>query len=441
MKRALVISLICVFGLGIGAAAQSLTGAWETDIVFTLGGAGDAVSVSSLTSVLDVDYALSGWTFGFNAFVNATELFDLNFDLSGVLGAFSLYSFIDFDPANAGGTQTPSFVRWEGLTKVSIAGVELWGGFVLQDTTPGVGQRGDASGMGAGFTVGGHGSAGDIEIWASVDFNLAMWGATPMTWIQIYGWDILHDYATYLDCSDGVWYSGVFNPIGVDCDPDFSNLDIVIMAPFTCLDFIVWVNFDCTYGFDYIQFDLNDIDLGAGWFQLDDLNVKFTTLTKTVSTDFTLTFGSAVCVTPYFDLVQDGLFTITGVELQALLLSYSYNGVTIKAGEIFTYYVGFDKLGNLKKAGYEDCTVTGADEFIGVWFEGDSCCGGLTSASVVMFFDSNLLAASTSTGIFDFVLISADVEVGIGSGFSVKGGLEVSDTGLDNLSIGFSFSF
>lgn len=428
MKRALVISLL-VLGFGIGVAAQSISGAWSTDIVFQID-AVDNLEVRSLTSILDVDYALSGWAFGFNLFVDMDELFDLNLDLTGVLGAFSLYSFLDFDPA----LQTPSFTSWENLVRVSIAGVELWGAFVLQDV-PG-------NTIGTGWALGGHGVAGDIEVWVEADFNVGMWGYSPMFWIQIYGWDILHDWGTYFDCSDGEWYSGVFTVLEAGCTPAFSNLDIVIEAPFTCLDFIVWANFDCENGFDYVKFSLNDIDIGGGWFQLDDLDITFTAISKTVSTDFSLTLGDAVCVTPYLYL-NHGVFDITGITLRALLLSYSYNGVTIKAGELFSddYYVGFTKAGALTR--YVNCSVTGADEFIGVWFDGDSCCGGLTSASVVTFFDSNLLGggAPDDVGIFGFVLITANVEIGIGSGFSINLGLDVADEGLDSLSAGFTFAF
>lgn len=427
MKRALVVTLL-VFGLGIGVAAQSFSGSWVTDITFTV----NPLNIGSLTSILDVEYALSGWTFGANMFVDEIDLFDINFDIAGSLGAFSFWSFLDFDPGST--TQTPSFTNWSSLVKVSIAGVELWGAFVLQD-------KDDDGSIATGWTVGGHGLAGDVEIWASVDFNVDVWSTyTVLTVIDGWGWDTLYDWGTYWDCGDAAWLSGTFTATDETCDPAFTNLDIYIEAPLTCLDFGIWVNFTCDVGFNYINFMLNDIDLGAGWFQLDDLDVKFTVLDKTVTTDFTLTFGDAVCVTPYFDLNQVGLNVIDGITLRALTLSYTYNGVTIKAGEVFdTYYAGFTKSGSLTR--YAKCAVTSADEFIGVFFDGDSCCGGLTSASLVTFFDSNLLTASTSTGIFDFVLITANVEVGIGSGFSIRGGIDVADDGLAALMAGFTFSF
>lgn len=427
MKRALVIGLM-ILGIGLSAAAAGFSGNWDTDIVFEIDGTTDALTVTSFTSILDVDYTVGDWVFGANMFIDMDELFDLNFDIAGVLGAFSFYSFLNFDPT------TPAFSSWENLAKVSIAGVDLYAAFAMTDI---------AGVIGTGFAIGAHGVAGDVEIWAEADFNIAGWGGNGVYWAYNYGWDILHDWGTYYDCTVPGWESGFWAAQTASCTSAFSDLTIYVELPLACLDLLVMVDFNCTVGFNYIQFDLNDIDLGAGWFQLDDLNVKFTVDSKTVTTDFTATFGDAVCIKPYWDIVHD-FASVTAIDLDALLLSYTYNGVTIKAGELFptpgNYYVGFTKSGSLNH--YPTCVVPNANEFIGVWFDGDSCCGGLIDASFVVFFDGIMNAVpSASTGIFDFILMVANVEVGIGSGFSIRGGLEVSDVGLELLSAGFTFSF
>jgi len=426
MKRSLVTGLlVLMFGLSVFAA--SFSGMWSTDVVFTLG-VGDVLTVADFTSILDVDYTVGDWVFGSNMFVDATQLFDLNFSINGVLGAFTFASFLDFDPT------ATEFSDWESVGTLSFAGVHLYAAFAIQRMATDV--------MGTGFAIGGYGNAGDVDIWIEADFNMYGMAGT----LHDYGWGDATDWETYYDCTLAVpgWVSGKWGVQTDSCVATFSNLDIIIDAPLACLDLIVYVNFDCTKGFDYITFSLNDIDLGGGWFQLDDLDITFTPTSKTVTVDITPTFGSAVCVTPYFDIVHD-YTTITAIDLDALLLKYVYNGVTIKAGERFptagNYYVGFTKSGSLTH--YANCAVTGANEFVGIWFDGDSCCGGLTGASFVMFFDGVMGTAdpSASTGIFDFILLSADVEVGIGSGFSLRAGLEVADTGLSNLSVGFTFSF
>lgn len=430
MKKALVLGLL-LLGLGVCAAAQSFSGSWNTDIVLSIDGTSDALTVENLTSILYVDYEISGWTFGFNTFVNMDELFDINLDVAGAIGAFSFYSFLDFNPTLA----TPAFSDWENVVAVNIAGAELWAAFVLQDVT-GLGD------IGTGWAVGAHGVAGLVEVWAEADFNLG----SSMYYIYNYGWDYIHDWESAYSCQSG-WGSGWWGVQTESCTPAFSNIDIVVEAPLACLDFVVWVNFDCTNGFDYVTFGINDINLGAGWFQLDDLDVKFTAASKTVTTDFTLTFGSAVCVTPYFDLNQVGINVIDGITLQALLLSYTYNGITLKAGELFpnSYYIGFNESGSLITSSYPNCIIPNANEYVGIWFDGDSCCGGLTSASFAVFFDGingNATGdTSTSTGIFDFLLMVADVEIGIGSNFSLRAGLNVTDVGLDTISFGFGIQF
>ena len=418
MKRALVFSLICVFGLGIGVAAQSFTGSWSTDITFTI----PTVVVTGMLSALSVDYTVGGWTFGTNMYVDETKLIDLNFDIGGQLGAFGFYSFLQFDPTG------PEFTSWENVVTLSLAGMDLYGVFALQEMATDL--------TGAGYAIGGHGVAGDVEIWAEVAFNLGSMLSTYRTYGAAGGladWGAGYDYT----CA---WSSGGSLTVQTDtCVATFSTAKIIIEVPLTCLDFLVWVNFDCVDGFSSISFDLNDIDLGAGWFQLDDLDITFTATDKSISElDFTVTLGDAICVTPYFDLDHD-VAVIEGIDLDALLLSYTYNGVTIKAGEYFyttrNYYKGFTKSGSLSSQ--TNCVVTGADEFIGIWYDGDSCCGGLTGASLVTFFD----AADDTGGLFDFLLIVADVEVGIGTGFSIRGGMEIGPTALNNLSVGFTFTF
>ena len=69
MKKALVLSLALVFGLGVASFAQTLSGSWETNI-------GIIPSPVALTidSELIVTYAVSGWSFTSITTVNETRL-------------------------------------------------------------------------------------------------------------------------------------------------------------------------------------------------------------------------------------------------------------------------------------------------------------------------------------------------------------------------------
>jgi len=425
MKKALVLSLAVVLGLGVASFAQTFDGSWSTDVVFGL----NPLDVASLTSILDTNYSISGWTFGFNTFISDAGLFDLNLDIGGAMGAFTFASFVDFDPT------VPSFTDWENVVRVSIAGVDLFGAFALQ-------QFADLT-YGSGFAIGGHAVAGSVEVYAQADFNLTGGFDYYVYDEGFYGWDYLTGWATFYDCSgpfapftNGNWGSGAWFVQTNSCVATWSGVSFWVFAPLACLDVTVNTSFNCS-GWGGVTFYLNNIDLGAGWFQLDDFNITFTPTTKSISTDFTLTFGKAVCVTPYFDLVQPNNYQVTGVTLRALLLKFAYNGVTLKAGELFetSYYAGFTKAGALSR--YAGCIVPTADEFVGIFYSSDACCGGALDASFLTFFD----AGSQLTGIFDYILMVANVEIGIGSNFSVRTGMEVSPAGLDALSLGFTLSW
>jgi len=431
MKKALVLSLAVVFGLGVASFAQTFDGSWSSDI--SLGivvGPPATLTVDGFTSILDVNYSLSGWVFGFNTFISEAGLFDLNFDITGSTGAFTFSSFVDFDPT------VPSFTDWENVVQVSIAGVDLFGAFALQ-------QFEDLS-YGSGFAIGGHAVAGAVEVWAQADFNLEGGYDYYVYDEGFYGWEYMTGWDTHYDCSISAWTSGAWYVQTNSCVATWSGVSIWVKAPLACLDMTIHTSFDCT-GWGGVTFYLNNINLGAGWFQLDDLDITFTPTSKTLSSDFTLTFGSAVCVKPYFDLNQVGLNVIEGITLRALTLSYAYNGVTIKAGELFAdtltqssglaYYEGFTKSGALST--YSGCVVPTADEFVGIFYSSDACCGGALDASFLTFFD----AGSQLTGIFDYILMVANVEIGIGSNFSVRTGLEVDPDGINAISLGFTLSW
>jgi hypothetical protein len=402
-----------VIGLGVAGFAGTLSGNWDLDVCTT------DLTTFSVTSILNVDYTLGDWVFGMNSYFTdpGGGLGDLSFDVTGLLGAFSIYSLLDFS-----GT---AFQSWSNAATVSIAGVDLWVIMALEEEA-------------FGYSIGGHGVAGDVEIWVEVDFGLS----SSMYYWYTYGFGYLVDWEPYYSCVYG-WTNGAFGLAQTnDCDPAFSGVDIWVEAPFCCLDVLAKLSFDCD-GFVEFCVELNDIDLGAGWFQLDDFNICFTEQTKSISgVDFTLTLGDAVCVTPYFDVSMDGTYIVDGIALHALLLECEFNGVTFKAGELLlkTKYIGFTPTGGLWSASYwkyTDCYIVGAEEYFAVEIDGDSCCGGAFDASFFVFFDID----TWGDGIFDWMLFLADVTVGIGPNIDISFGLDTVPGGIQELCIGFDYSF
>ena len=411
MKKALVLSLM-VIGLGVAGLAGPLSGVWDLDVTLD-----PNTATFGVTSMLNVDYTVGGWTFGMNSVMTEASFVDLSFDVTGVLGAFSFYSLLDFDDTD--------FESWSNAATISLGGIDLWVISALEE---------DAF----GYSVGAHGSTGLVEMWIEVDFGLS----SSMYYWYNYGFGYLVDWEPYYSCISG-WTNGAYGMSQTNsCDPVFSGVDIWVEAPFCCLDVLAKLSFDCD-GFDQFCIELNDIDLGAGWFQLDDFNICFTTQTKSISgVDFTLTFGDAVCVTPYFDVTMDGAYKIDGIALHALLLTCEFNGVTFKAGELLlpgVTYIGFTPTGGLwynAYSAYTDCYVVGSDEYFGVEIDGDSCCGGAFDASFFVFFDMG-----DSSGIFDWLKFYGDVAVGIGSNIELSFGIETSPNQIDLLKLGFEYTF
>jgi len=121
MKKALVLSLAVVLGLGVASFAQTLSGSWDTTITIVP----SPVSLG-IDSELIVTYAVSGWSFTSDTVLDETGWQDQSFEVGGALGAFTLGSTLVFDPAGA------AFTSWDVTGGLSLAGVTFDGTFTLE---------------------------------------------------------------------------------------------------------------------------------------------------------------------------------------------------------------------------------------------------------------------------------------------------------------------
>jgi len=180
MKKALVLSLFVMLGVGVACSAQ-LQGEWDTwlklDITPTFG-------LNSFYSFLDIQYLVGGWTLEAAAVIDEGGVNQLWFEAYGSLGAFSAWSLAAFDPTPT----APAFATFENGAEVSIAGVDIYALFAIQET---------GTGIGTGFALGGIGTAGDIRIGAEITWNLGsnLWG------IFLYGLNGWVTDWTYSYCS------------------------------------------------------------------------------------------------------------------------------------------------------------------------------------------------------------------------------------------------
>jgi len=428
MKKALVLGLL-VLGLGAAVYAGPLTGSWATNFRFDNAAGLDLLKFES---ILQVDYAVGGWVLGANAIFNETAFDNLFFEADGQLGAFRFNSMLDFEP------QTPSFMAWTNAAALSLAGVDVFALFMVDNLG-----TADAPIIGSGATIGLVGSAGDITWTIITAFNMPVNGY----YFWAYGYDYIISRDAYQSSCGmfGAWYkpsSTYWSVQTQGCCVCWSGTSIYVDFPFTCLNVTAYVDFTCTSGFEGFGLWFTGIESGLGWLTIEELDIDFTVDSKEVTTYFGLSFGDWGCVRPYFSL-EGGGATISGITLNALLLSYSFNGVTFKAGEIFdntwgwalngtpsTY--GFSKTGGLTYSCIYDIDY---DEYFGVEIDGDSCCGGAFKVGIYNFFDTGF----GGTALFDWQELLGSVSLGIGSNTTLYFGVSYLNTGLNWFDIGIKF--
>jgi hypothetical protein len=282
-------------------------------------------------------------------------------------------------------------------------------------------------------------------------------------WVSFYGIGWYMPYDGYQVCDFGPIYTGGYLDAGVDCTLTFTGLSLMVDFPIACLDVVALVDFNCDDGFQKACFLIRGLDLGAGWFDIDSLAICYQTAGKTLCIDFDLTLGDAICVTPYFDIVMDGTYIVDGIELAALMLTYNYNGVTFKAGEIFNHawereseYLNawnqcvqvdeewyFTPCGSLTRYEGHGCAFYVQDvypnEMFGVTIDGDSCCGGSFDVCLYNFFVAG--AADGAYGIFGWLGTYAQLTVDIGTQTYLGASLTISYEQIEKFCFKFGFGW
>jgi hypothetical protein len=397
-----------------------------------------ALIVSDFDSNIGIDYLVGGWTFGMVMSLDITGMDAIYFHTLGSLGAFSFASFLDFCPS------PPLFSQWDNGAAITLAGINLFALFSLEQQwvqTPCV----EAAGVCSGFSFGGSAEVVDFSIYIEAQFGLlstrdasSAYAGTSKYNLQALGFD---SFMAYNESFGGALIV-VDNCCGEDplcCPVSFTGIEIHATYPFACFDMGTDLYFNCEVGFDQVCFNLTDIDLGT-WFMISKLAICFTVQTKTVTTYFDLVLGETACFTPYFSLIMPLPNAIEGISFDAFLIDYSWNGVTFSAGHIFAvddYY--FSGIALKAATTTKSAALLGIDEFFAITAEGDSCCGGLWSASLINYLNSE--ANGGSAGIFGWVSTAGALEFGIASNLSITAGVEFGVAGIGELCLGFEFTW
>lgn len=270
MKRALVLSLICVLGLAFSGLAATLSGSWDTDVTIDpqQTNFNDAIG---LTSVLKVIYTVGDWSFTSTTSLTEAGWADQDFAVAGVLGAFTISSGLDFVPASA------AFGSWTTAAAVSIAGVSFGADFTLadQDVT---------------LVLTGSGVAGDVTVGVDVTFG------------------------------------GDDNDI---CDLDWAGVTIDIGFPFGCADILLTVDFTCD-GFESACFSVTDIVVPNVPYMTLDADLCFTMEEKTLTLSPSFDFGTVACFDLYFDVDSTGNLTIQDISIVGIGLVWDFGAVNFE---------------------------------------------------------------------------------------------------------------
>jgi hypothetical protein len=311
MKRALVLSLICVVGLAFAGFAQTLTGSWVTEVCIDPQTT-DFPGAITLNSTLGVTYAIGDWAFTSTTVLDGTGWVDQDFAVTGLFGLITVSSALDFTvPAGA-------FGSWTTTLGLNMAGVAFTGTFALDPA-------------GSSLTLGmvaGLGS--DVE--GSIDI-------------------------TFGD--------------GVGCDFDFVDVTIGLDFLFCdCAPIHSEIYFSCANGFEYVEFSSGGIAIpNLPWVTLGAL-LHFELQTKEITITPTFDFGAIVCFDLFFEVDESDGATYPLAILDLDTISIVGIGIGCTIGGVDFYALSmFD--GSIRDGAYwEQYSIdVGADACCGGVFE------------------------------------------------------------------------
>ncbi|MFC2077511.1 hypothetical protein ACFLTM_01705 [Candidatus Bipolaricaulota bacterium] len=439
MRRVLVLFLLVA---GIGAAAFSSPFSGRLDVCTTFNDSG----ILAFDTVFDVDYTISGIVLGATARFLLNDFLALVLTAGGGLGPIEFDTMIAFD-TSAWWIQTRGFMVWWSAAKLDLGGASIFGAFSVQVTNhhlPVV--------YGAGAVLGLVGTVGDVSVLAATYFNMHAY----TTLLHDYGYEWLPSHLFYERCGSWNWWEPVVHD---ECSLGWDNAAIVVDFPLACLDASAWLHMG-DVGFGEMQFVFRGIETGWSWLAIDEFLIQFgpNATSKSIRLYWDVVLGDLVCVTPYFSLEGDWtqFASIDGITLNALWLEYSDNGVTVRAGELFdnTWHpamVGFPF--TLWEFSLDGRIVTRSDpwdprldhgcayysiydEFIGIWIDGDSCCGGSFDIGLISFFQT-----ADTGNLFDWQETVATLGADIGTNVSITLQMSLETDGLQWLKICGSFGF
>jgi hypothetical protein len=365
MKRALVLSLICVLGFAFAGMSASLTGSWDTDVTIDVTQS-DFSAALGLTSKLTVNYIIGDWTFTSITALTDAGWSDQDFNATGILGAFNITTALDLNPdATFGDLDVTVGLTFSGV--ILGVDIDLIGDDLFMDLT--------------GSGVAGEGVTVDVTVSFGDD--------------------------------DG------------ECDLDWAGFDIVIGFSFCCVELEAEITFDCD-GLDAIVFSFGGLAVpNLPWLTIDG-SITFDLVDgKTVVLEPSLDFGVDVCFNLYWDLggwtAAGNGFSITDITLDGISLSCYVGGVLFEG---ITYWG--EPVYGAKKNDFPGLLAGFGQQYFEAYrisTDDDACCGPF-GFSLAVYFEEDL-----TDQLFDIDLFVASVSLEVATQFTFDMGLSVDATG------------
>lgn len=383
MKRALVLSLAVVMGLGIAAFAQGeLHGEWDTSITIDPTATTIATFLDFVTE-LTVTYSVGGWDFTSYTKLDDTGWADQYFEAGGSFGAFNIGSKLDMDTDG-------TFDHWSVDTSFVFGSVAIGVDFDLEPSDVRLVLTGEAS-------------TGLVDITIALTFG-----------------DLTYDGTAWVNSGDG------------ECDLDWAGVSVTIEFPFCgCAEVTATIDIGCA-GFEEACFAVEGINLpNLPWVDLDvELCFQSSSKTLTISPDFD--FGADVCFDVYVcnyqtggelpnSALELGSFYIEGIGLECEIGGVSFTGISywgavcdLKPDALGTYWEMYA------------ISTTGTGD----------CCGPFT-------FDLAVFFEKGGAALFDVAAFEASFSYQFGDNFTFNMGFdyEVGAPGLTEWTMGFTVTW
>jgi hypothetical protein len=427
MKKALVLSLLFVLGLGFAAFAQGeLTGAWSTTI--TINPEGEVPDANddplddffSFASDLTITYSVGGWDFTSITSVDSTGWAAQDFAIAGVMGAFDLSGGMKVSPLG----DEADFPQWIFLDTAFTFG------------SVGIGFDFDLYGKDIRLCLTGDATTGLVDISVELCFG--------DLYIQpVYGYPIdetvgynYPDFGYYGNVAAGAHYAAVDWAVYDNdlCDLDWMGVNVTVEFPFCCADVTATLSINCD-GFQMACFSVDGIVVSnIPWFTLG-AEVCFELESKTLVLTPAFDFGADICFDVYISTDADPYVTapmevlalpnisIVGLGIDCEIGGVSFSGLSYWKPDV----LNSKKPGILKYTPYWEAYRIATTE--------DACCGPF-DFDVTIYFDL------ASTFLFDVAAFAANFSYELGDNFTFSMGLDYTAAdGLTLWNIGFEITW